>query len=299
MQKRNVLSIVLLLSLLFVSTSLAAQTACPEEYLGGIAPEIISIQKTARTTELCSSAFGVMYSGVTKTPLWSAEHLTREHLEMAHGLKRTNNFHPDNRLPQSERAELSDYFRSSLDRGHCSPNGDMPTIQAQNESFALSNMMPQDPDNNRHLWEGIESAVRTLAKKEGALYVITGPLWMGTSAKAIGRGVYVPDHIFKIVYNPKKSRGAVYFCENKPGNAYDVISISQLEEIAGVNFFPQLTPSEKSAKLDLPVPTPHYNNDEARKGGAGSGVERRLASNMVANTFMKAVARHTIRRMLY
>ena len=116
MVKRFVLFIIL--TLLFVSTGFAAQTACPGEYLGGIAPDIIAVQKTARAVELCSSAFAVMYSGVTKTPLWSAEHLTREHLEMAHGLKRTNNFHPDDRLLQSDRAELSDYARSGYDRGH-------------------------------------------------------------------------------------------------------------------------------------------------------------------------------------
>ena len=44
-----------------------------------------------------------------------------------------------------------------------SPNGDMGTPEAQQQSFSLANMIPQAPKLNRVLWEGIESAVRNWA----------------------------------------------------------------------------------------------------------------------------------------
>jgi endonuclease G len=47
------------------------------------------------------------------------------------------------------------------------PNGDMPDAQSQYESFALSNVVPQDADDNRHLWADIKLAVRELVLAGG------------------------------------------------------------------------------------------------------------------------------------
>lgn len=83
-----------------------------------------------------------MYSGVTKTPIWSAEYLTKE--KIAAKLPRKDSFHPESKLPSSERAELSDYARSGYDRGHMTPSADMGMASAQAETFTLANMVPQD-----------------------------------------------------------------------------------------------------------------------------------------------------------
>jgi endonuclease G, mitochondrial len=42
-------------------------------------------------------------------------------------------------------------------------------------------MVPQDPGSNRCLWEGIESAVRDLATREGEVFVLTGPIFRARS----------------------------------------------------------------------------------------------------------------------
>ena len=68
------------------------------------------------------------------------------------------------------------------------PNGDMPDRRTQHESFTLANMVPQDADNNRHVWAGIENAVRSMVKKEGDLYVITGPAFLGNDLRKVGPG---------------------------------------------------------------------------------------------------------------
>ncbi len=297
--RSRILTIIFVL-IVFVTTAGAASTQCPSEYFGGVAPDIMSAQKTTMARELCFTAFVVMHSGVTRTPLWSAEHLTRGALAAARGLKRSNNFHAEPRLPSNERAELSDYSRSGYDRGHNSPSGDFGTQKAQEESYSLAKMMPQDPDNNRHLWEGVESAVRSLAKKEGELYVITGPLRLGSGANVIGN-VSVPDHIFKIVYSPKQHRGAAYLVENKPGNDYKVVSLTEIDTLAGINFFPNMSRAEKNAQLDLPAPTAHYGNESGKKGGSGSlyaghGLTAGAVGGFVARTVARGVIYHAIRR---
>lgn len=238
-----------------LATALAANTAwaaaCPAHYVDGRPPEITNPKLDVSTTELCYTVFGVMHSGVTRTPLWSAEHLTASNIEAAQDLSRENTFHAERQLPASQRAELADYARSGFDRGHMAPNGDMPDRRSQQDSFTLANMVPQDARNNRYVWAGIEGAVRKMAKKEGALYVITGPAFIGGNLRKVGR-VIVPSHLYKAVYSPRQRAGAAYFISNTDTKDYEVLSIAQLEDKLGINLLPSLTRQQKLAMLTLP-----------------------------------------------
>ncbi|HEX7984354.1 MAG TPA: DNA/RNA non-specific endonuclease, partial [Duganella sp.] len=137
------------------------------------------------------------------------------------------------------------------DRGHMAPNGDMPDRRTQHESFTLANMVPQDAENNRHLWAGIEAVVRKLAQKEGDLYVITGPAFIGRDLQKVGN-VLVPTHLYKLVYSPRQRAGAAFFVENRAGAAYQTMSVAQLESKVGIDLLPSLSTGEKEAMLPLP-----------------------------------------------
>ena len=241
----------LLLTSLFSIMLYAVPTACPKFYMDGEAPEIVNEKLSVKTKELCFEAFSVMHSGISKTPLWSAEYLTASAIDA--DVPRKDKFHEETLLPQNERAELKDYAKSGYDRGHMSPSADMPTESAQSESFSLANMVPQDHNHNTGIWSNIESATRYLAKKEGSLYVITGPIYKGT-LKSIGNGVLVPTYIYKIIYSPKQQKAAVYFTNNEPGKAYHVISVKELEILSGINFFPKMSEEKKTQLLTLPEP---------------------------------------------
>ncbi|QNA89085.1 DNA/RNA non-specific endonuclease [Massilia sp. Dwa41.01b] len=245
----------LLAGLAFAGTllapALALASGCPDHYADGRAPEIRNPKLAAATRELCYGVFSVMHSGVTRTPLWSAENLRAENVASAQGLKRDNAFHPEPRLPRSQRAELDDYARSGFDRGHMTPNGDMPDRQTQRESFTLANMVPQDGDHNRHIWAPIEGAVRKMAKKEGQLYVITGPAFLGTNLRKVGK-VLVPTHLYKVVYSPRQRAAAAWFTENRANADIQVIPVAELERIVGIEFLPSLTRAQKERMLNLP-----------------------------------------------
>ena len=159
--------------LAFLSAASAAPSPCPQHFLDGEQPAVINPKLAACTQEICYEGYAVLHSGTTRTPLWSAEHLTRERIEAAHHVRRVNEFHPDPHLPPGERA--------------------MPDAQSQEESFSLANMIPQNPNNNRHLWEGIESAVRSLAVRAGGVSlsttdpaVVTSPATSKRSLKESG-----------------------------------------------------------------------------------------------------------------
>jgi endonuclease G len=233
----------------------AASTGCPEHYPAGQAPGFINPRLATETREICYSEFGLMHSGVTRTPLWSAEHITAAEVAQAETIRRKNAFHADPHLPRKERAELRDYAKSGFDRGHMTPSGDMPTEQAQYESFSLANMIPQNPRNNQRLWARIESAVRTLVKKEGELYLMTGPLFLGAQLEQIGGRVLVPSHIYKIVYDPRRQRAAAYLVENRATDDYRVVTVTELERLAGIDFLPWLAAEAKAQPLKLPLPS--------------------------------------------
>lgn len=246
---KTIAGMVLVCALLAAHAAIAG--GCPAHYVDGRMPEIGNRKLVVATRELCYGVFGIMHSGVTRTPLWSAEHLTAGNLAAAQGMSRENSFHAEPELPPAQRAELADYARSGFDRGHMAPNGDMPDRQSQHESFTLANMVPQDGDNNRHVWAGIEAVVRKLAQKEGDLYVITGPAFVGASLQKIGN-VIVPSHIYKLVYSPRQGAGAAYFTENRAGAQYQVLSIVQLESTLGINLLPSLSMRQKESMLYLP-----------------------------------------------
>lgn len=108
--------------LILTTTAFAAQTACPEHYAGKQAPDLIKEKLSAKTQEVCYSGYGLMHSGVTRTPLYTSEKLTRVRLMQGKGLKRQSKFHPDDNIRPADRAELRHYARSGYDRGHVAPS---------------------------------------------------------------------------------------------------------------------------------------------------------------------------------
>lgn len=250
---RRTFIIALLFTLLSLSTAFADPTRCPEHFANGEAPDLINPKLSAKTKEICYSAFALKHSGVTRTPLYAAEHLTRDRLLQAKGLKRSSKFYPDPKLPPSDRAELHHYARSGFDRGHVAPSGDMPSMESQQECFTLANMIPQEPSVNRGVWEGVESAVRKLAKDRGELYIVTGPIYSG-SVQRIGGAVMVPTQTFKAVYDPKRNEAGAYLVDNAVGATVQTLSIAELERLSGISVFPSINDQVKGNGMRLPEP---------------------------------------------
>lgn len=233
-----------------------AEAACPEHFARGRAPVPLNPRLAAGTRMLCYQAFAVLHSALTRTPLWAAEHLTAERVHAARQTPRDSEFHADPDLPDEERAELADYARSGYDRGHLAPSGDMPTPEAQQESFTLANMTPQAPELNRVLWEGIESAVRTLATRRRDLYVVTGPIFQGERLQALRGRVVVPTHLFKAVLDTRRGRAGAYVATNTEVPEWRAVSMAELAELTGLDVFPALSPRAKQEALPLPDPKP-------------------------------------------
>ena len=58
-----------------VSAPAWAATQCPQHFAAGSAPVVANPKLQSRTQEVCFEAFAVLHSGISRTPLYSAEHL--------------------------------------------------------------------------------------------------------------------------------------------------------------------------------------------------------------------------------
>lgn len=276
-------------------TLYASPTQCNNIYYGNEAPDIVNVKLSSKTKELCYSTFAVMHSGVSRTPLYVGEHLTR--VGLGSKSQRTNDFHPEERLPLDERAELNDYARSGYDRGHMAPAADMPSQHAEHECFTLANMIPQNQENNRGIWAHIEAATRILAKDRGELYIVTGPIFIGSNLQRIGGRVLIPTKIYKAIYDPSSGFSGAYIVDNAEGNSYKVISISELEKLAGITLFPKLGESAKNNAMKLPEPSSSHSKRTNNIDAPTPALYQATKAEVTVSTSQECKGKRTCREM--
>lgn len=200
---------------------------------------------------VCRDGYVLGHSAKTKTALWVAEHLTPA--GMGGKEPRTNVFLEDTTLPPGEHSTLADYKRSGYDRGHMAPAGDFSTSPHQMaESFYLSNMVPQFPENNQGPWMMLESHVRSLAKRADDLYVVTGPIFPAVIQTTVGPNhVAVPTQLYKLALDSKSGRIGAWLMPNAevPKNQWNdyCTSVAKVEQASGLTFFPDLPAAQKTS----------------------------------------------------
>lgn len=236
----------------FLPTSgLAA--SCPDMFANGQPPVVLSETQRIGTVMLCNTHYAVLASEQKRAPLWSAEDLTEENLEIADKTRRQGSFAPDTRLPPLMQAQPEDYTRSGYDRGHMAPSGDQPGLEPQKESFLLSNIVPQTPELNRGPWEGVESAVRGWAREEGEIFVVTGPGYDPDSFRSIGpHHIPIPAVTWKAVYDPAGNGTGAYVCMNTHTPTCRITSVAMLTRLVNIDPFPGVPQELKDRVTAMP-----------------------------------------------
>ncbi|XP_071961428.1 nuclease EXOG, mitochondrial-like [Antedon mediterranea] len=202
------------------------------------------------------------YNQAKRIPDWVAEHITGDHLKGS-ATRKKSNFKEDLQIVDIFRSSNSDYKNSGWSRGHMAPAADSKYSQiAMDETFLLSNIVPQDINNNQHFWNRFEIYCRSLTQTFHDVRVISGPLFIPTveengklfiKYEVIGvNQVAVPTHLYKIVvientFDKMVAVGA-FIVPNQPITGSDLanyqVSLDDLEKKSGLKFLPMLNLSK-------------------------------------------------------
>ena len=105
---------------------------------------------------------------------------------------------PDPRLPGNfRRIGYYDYSGSGYDRGHMVPSADrFANVKLNEETFMMTNIVPQTGALNQYTWEKLESYSRSQARRGFDVYTIAGVY--GNQGVLKGK-VTVPSNCWKII----------------------------------------------------------------------------------------------------
>ena len=202
-------------------------------------------------------------------PSWVAYRLTKDEV-MSRRASRAEAFMADPEI-KTLSASPEDYRGSGYDRGHLAPAGDMHwSEKTMLESFYMSNMSPQEPSFNRGVWSKLEQAVRRFAYSEGSVFVVTGPIFTEEDTKTIGFSkVRIPGFYYKVVYDETPPEKMIAFIlpnkgSKKPLDSF-VVSVDDVEEATGLDFFSNLSP-EKQAELESRSDPDAWTWRDSRRG---------------------------------
>lgn len=201
-----------------------------------------------KAIELCRISYSTYYSNTEKIPLFSAELLLPENLNGKNA--RNDNFQEDPGLSKNLQVDEKDLVSSGFDRGHLAPAEDMRTNSvALEQSFYMSNIVPQNPYMNRGAWKSLETYTRKVAMAYGHAYVITGTI-TDKSSYNLPSGAIVPTYLYKIIVTKQPFQMIAFKMPNTDvrGTKFTnfVVPVSVIEKDTKINFFPAL--KDKSPK---------------------------------------------------
>lgn len=210
--------------------------------------------------------YTLSYNNSKRIPNWSSWQLNKSWLGT---VPRAKDFRSDSSLPKGwYQVKSSDYNGSGYDRGHLTPSADRTKDPETNSAtFLMTNILPQTPDNNRDVWEGLESESRKLVNLGKELYIVAGGL--GEKGTIGAQKISIPASTWKVIVvmdqlNLKasdvtdKTRVIAVDIPNIQGIREKTwrdyrLSVDQLEEKTGYNFLsnvPEMVQQAIESKVD-------------------------------------------------
>ena len=185
------------------------------------------------------------YNNSRGTLNWIAWRTTRE--DLGERLRREL-FQPDRSLPAGlRRIQYYDYSGSGYDRGHMVPSADRFGNKPLNEqTFLMTNIVPQTGDLNQFPWNKLESYARALARHGDMIYTIAGVY--GDKEKLRGK-VTVPTNCWKIIVVLR--RGSTEITESTRIIAVDMPNIEGIADVRWENYKTTVRSIEEKTGLDL------------------------------------------------
>jgi len=197
-------------------------------------------------------SYFIDYNTRTKIANYVYERLTKQSY-VKNATRDGVNFHVDSEIPKDNRSKNADFSHSGLHKGHLAPAANaVSSRKAMNDTFYLSNIVPQNPNLNQSLWKQLEECIQRSTESHDLVEVFTGPLFVSQqnlsgksiSIPVIGESeVAVPTHLFKVIYFHKglNHQQEAYIVpneaipQNTPFTAYRR-DIREVQRLSGILF---------------------------------------------------------------
>jgi endonuclease G len=241
--------------LLSASQAVAIIDASLQMQLGN--PTGATVDPTNHTHYLIQRTIEALdYNDSLGVPNWASWDLTASDVGTT---ERSSTFFTDTSLPAGfHLVTSSEYNSSGWDRGHMCPSKDRSDNTTDNDqTFLMSNIVPQNSSNNSGLWADLENYCRSLTATQEIL-ITCGPRGFGANTIPSGY-VHIPSNLWKIAVCVPLGSGTAYDrLTNSPAAAIRVIaidvpnatptgswsnyviSVKQLQDLTGYNFFSAL-----------------------------------------------------------
>jgi len=223
------------------------------------APRRVGNIQPSDITILDRGEFVVGWSPSLRRPVWCAYHVMQDELYQA---GKRPNFTKDKNAVNSPTP--SAYDHSGYDRGHMVPNHAIESrygSEEQRKTFMMSNIAPQTPALNRSVWRNLEHRIADFwPARYGEIWVIVGCIPNNVKETISGSDVEVPSKFFQVVVAQEGMdvrAFAVIFDQNvswREWAARSLVTIDELEEMAGLDFLPDL-PGFIQEPLEAELPT--------------------------------------------
>lgn len=225
----------------------AVEVGGDQRYFFAGAPEV-SRQKIKI---LANTGYVVGYSDALGNPLWAAYRV--QDSSVTETPPRPDEFVVDTRTVA--RITPAVYTNSGYDRGHLAPNHAIALHhgkQAQEETFLMSNIIPQKHGLNAGLWKSLEQKIAgNYPGRFGEVWVIAGPVF-GENHDWLQRRVAVPEACFMVLVDESEGRvraTAFIFPQVPTSDRLDdyLVTIDEIEQRTGLDFFAKLPDDAENA----------------------------------------------------
>jgi len=181
--------------------------------------------------------YSLGFSKKRKSALWVSYIISKGSIGV--DVERSEQFFPDFEIPEPYRRYPDDYTNSGYDKGHLVPSAAVDfSRRSNNETFLMTNVIPQDPKLNRQAWRSLERLERTWTSLHGALLIVSGPMY-GKRNRRVG-DLSVPKGFYKIIYAIEAEKCIGFVLPNKPATASELWkfakSVQEVEEETGYTF---------------------------------------------------------------
>lgn len=196
---------------------------------------------------VCAKHLTLLYSGITKTPLWVSQYFAAT--AAVPEVPAKPNIAPNHVAHLSAAQRQEQHYQSLLG------------LPKQDQHLETLLRVPFASERQAQQWQAIDQSLKYLSRAyHQDIYVVTGSNYHAADIKQIAGHIWQPVGVYKAVYIPETGVMGAYYLAQQPNSQIEYLSICALEQKLNMQLFPSLSSEQKRDVYQLPL-TPKSDFD--------------------------------------